>query len=441
MSLYHSSDLSVKSIEVVSFHGNGRITANGSDFDASFSILRQSSRSVIILSQKELGNLSLIPISGLELSLSGTLQDGRSVKVESLKQLYSDECIIEIVPWDCAIEIGERSTSRPLRAQYTLTGLHHGNLDHEYQDWVIQIRSDRESMANARASKALQIPFDGATLTLSCSSAEKTEEDHDDFAKQIWTLLALASGNGVTCHRWIYSFSDEHELELWRPRSGDDVGPGPIIDHTGLSLFLEQCLPSWLLLSDADRHAISIAILHLNTSGSGFLDNRLLQVCQIWEFLAEEWIANQKLPSEILLLKKQLKVTLRAWKEAHQGSDDNGIISGRVLNSLDWIALLRRMNALVEAFGFQAHLIGLDLRKLKDARDAAAHSISIGASDGDGGDWSRLLVSAQTGVQLLILRKLNYSGNVIFHENLWRSDRNIEFFFARTYNVAAEVSG
>lgn len=424
--------ISAKRIEVVSLRGHGRFTAKNLDFTADFLILRQLSHTVFILNRAGLGIHAHIPLLQGKISLSGSLQDGRSVRVESLYILHSNESIVEIAPMNCAVEIGERPTSRPLRAKYTLTGLYYGDLACDHQDWTIQICANSESMANARASKALNIPLDGATLTLSCLSKDKRESDYDDFADSLFRLMALASGNGVTSHRWIYSFSDGQELELWRPRMGDDIGPGPIVAHTDFGLFLKECLPSWQQLSDDDLHIMSVAILHLNTAGSGFLDNRLLQVSQIWELLAAKWGTKKIMPAEILQLKNELKSFLRKWRDEKPGCDPDGTISCRVLTSMDWITLRSRMNSMIELFGLQDRLIGLDFAKLKDARDKAAHSISLGASDGNTEDILQLLLSAQTGIQLLLLRKLNYSGSVIFRDNGWRVNKGIEFFFAHT---------
>jgi hypothetical protein len=90
------------------------------------------------------------------------------------------------------------------------------------------------------------------------------------------------------------------------------------------------------------------------------------------------------------------------------------------------------MNSMVDSFGLLTHLIGLDLARLKAARDKAAHSISAGVSDKDSEDMLQLLLAATAGIQLLLLRKLNYPGFVIFHEKGWRADRCINYFFAYT---------
>jgi hypothetical protein len=428
----HLASIGAIGIEAISARGHGVFTADSLNFAAGFSILRQLSYAVIILRRAELGIHVHIPLLLHRFSLSGSLDDGRSIRVENLHAHLSNESTVEMTPMNCAVEIGEKSASRPLCAKYTLTGLYHGNIDFNFQDWKIQICADRDSIAKARASKALKIPLDGATLNLSNSSQDKTEDDYDEFAGNVFSLLSLASGNGVTSHCWRYSFSDGQDLELWRPRWGDDIGPGPIVDHAELGLFLQKCLPCWLELSDEDRYFMLVAITHLNTSGLGFLDNRLLQVAQIWELLATEWGPKKAMPPEILHLKNGLKSFLGKWRDDNPGCDPNGIVSGRVVNSMDWITLLRRMDSMIEAFGLQAHLIGLDIARLKDARDNAAHSISVGVSDGNREDMVRLLLSALTGIQLLLLRKLNYSGSVIYHNNGWRAVKSIESFFAHT---------
>jgi len=419
-------------IEAVALSGHGTFTAGSLKFLAGFSILRRLSHAAIILERAELGNHAHVPLLFLlhGVSLLGSLGDGRSIRVENLHVDHSNESFVEMTPMNCAIEIGEKPASRPLRAKYTLTGLYHGNISFDFQDWKILICADSDSIAKARASKALEIPFDGATLNLSSSTQEKTEDDYDEFAESLFTLLSLASGNGITSHCWAYSYSDGHELELWRPRFGDDIGPGPIIDHTELGSFLKECLPHWLQLSDSDQHVMSVAVLHLNTSGLGFLDNRLLQVAQIWELLATEWGCKEAMPPDMQQLKTSLKAVLRQWRDTNPDCDPDGKITNRILASLQWNTLLSRINSMVESFGLRTRVIGLDFPMLKAARDNAAHSISAGASDEKAYEMCQLLMAARTGIQLLLLRKLKYSGLVIFHKNGWRADEYLEFFFA-----------
>jgi hypothetical protein len=428
----HLGSIGAIGIEAITARGHGVFTADSLNFAAGFSILRQLSHAVIILRRAELGIHVHIPLLLHRFSLSGALDDGRSIRVENLHVHLSNESIVEMTPMNCAVEIGEKSASRPLCAKYTLTGLYHGNIDFNFQDWKIQICADRDSIAKARASKALKIPLDGATNNLSNSSQDKTEDDYDEFAGNVFSLLSLASGNGVTSHCWTYSFPDGNELELWRPRPGDDIGPGPIVSHAELGSFLQKCLPCWLELSEENRDLMLVAIMHLDTSGLGFLDNRLLQVAQIWELLATKWGHKKATPPNIQKLKESLKTFLREWRDTNPGCDPDAKITCRILGSLEWDTLLSRMNSMVDSFGLLTHLIGLDLARLKVARDKAAHSISTGVSDKDREDMLQLLLAATAGIQLLLLRKLNYTGFVVFHERGWRADRCIKYFFVHT---------
>lgn len=419
-------------IEAVTSRGHGTFTAGSLNFPARFSVLRRLSHASVILEREELGNHAHVLFLPHVFSLLGSLDDGRSIRIESLQAVSSNDSFVEMTPRNCAVEVGVKSVSSPLRARYTLTGLYHGNINLDFQDWKIQICADSDSFAKARASKALKIPLDGATLNLSSSLQEKTANDYDEFAESLFTLLSLAHGNGITSHCWAYSYPDGHELELWRRRFGDDIGPGPIIDHTELGSFLKECLPHWLQLSDRDQHVMSVAVLHLNTSGLGFLDNRLLQVAQIWELLATEWGRPEAMHPDMQQLRNSLKAFLRQWRDTNPGCDSDGKITGRILTSLQRDTLLSRINSMVESFGLCTHLIGLDIAMLKAVRDKAAHSISAGASDENAEEMLKLLLAARAGIQLLLLRKLYYSGFVIFHDKDWQGDRCIEHFFAHT---------
>ena len=156
--------MSAIGIEAVASSGHGTFTAGSLKFPAGFSILRRLSHASIILEPAELGNhapvhLLLLPHG---VSLLGSLDDGRSIRVEDLHVDHCNESFVEMTPMNCAIEIGQKPASRPLRAKYTLTGLYHGNISFDFQDWKVQICTDSDSIAKARASKALKVPFDGA---------------------------------------------------------------------------------------------------------------------------------------------------------------------------------------------------------------------------------------------------------------------------------------
>jgi hypothetical protein len=200
--------------------------------------------------------------------------------------------------------------------------------------------------------------------------------------------------------------------------AGDTIGPGPIIYPEILSDFLQQVLSAWQQMPEEDKHTIRVAVLHLNTSGTGFLDNRLFQVAQIWEYLADKWAPDEDLGGPEKELKRELKKCCSDWRKRHDPDPDpSGRLSGRVAFAFHWPVWKRRIQSLSTKFRLNLSNHGLDIDHLKAARDTTGHSISLEGVEASSGPHHELLLRAQRLVQIILLLKLGYNGLVIDHRN------------------------
>ncbi len=415
--------ISVRPIDVLTIRGKGVLACCTTNHKLEFTLHRQLSRTVISFDQSAIG---IDAFSADSFSLLGVLTDERPIFIDQLRRIGAKEGgLVELRPWNCAVEIGCRGAGAPLGSTFILTGLYEGEFNYNYGEWLLDLCSDKDARLNIKASKGLGIPLEGSTLRI--SSEGKSHEQHEVMAADIMLLLSLASGTGVTCHRWIFDYSDNKRIEFWRSRAGEEIGPGPIVEPWCLLTFIEQVIPVWHHMPEAERKIIRTAITHLNNSGSGYLENRLFQTAQTWEYLAMQWIPGSGLTPAEAELKKKLKEIRKDWSKIYPTADCNGLIGDRIAKAFDWPILRRQIEGLASQSGIDLSILALDIEHLKAARDSVAHSITLDGVDASTGSHHDLLMCAQYGLQIILLLKLQYKGLVIASEKGYVTAKDIRY--------------
>jgi hypothetical protein len=410
--------VSVKEIGFAQFDGNGLLASATKSHNVQFIVYRQLASIVIVIRE------FMASATWRErVSLSGKLSDGRGINIAELKALHIQSGLTELKPWNCTVELGTPGSSNPSTSRYCLSGLYEGNFTIEINGWQLSLCSNGIDNAVARASRRLRAPLVGSTLEI--TSEDKSRAQHENCGWDVLLLLSLACGTEITCNRWNLDYKENETLEVWSEKAGGDRGPGPIIASFCFQHFLQQVFPVWRQMSDRERHVIRVAIRHLNVSGSGYLDNRLFQVAQIWEFLAGCWVPSQSLTNAEEELKRDLLQRCNAWRKRY-GEDPEARISQRVSFAFSWPVLKRQITELASML--HVDISDFDLDHLKRARDAAGHSISLGATTPSSVPHHNLLFRAQKLIQIILLLKLEYRGLVVSEEDGWRTDVDIESF-------------
>jgi hypothetical protein len=415
--------ISVGDLGVVTLKGIGTFTCRQSEFTSWFKLHRQLSRAVLVIEGSELPYRINITDN---LSLTGRLDDGRAISVGNLHPIQIND-IVEMVPMNCAICIGSTHSAHPIEARYTLTGLFEGTFVVHHDGWTALLQENEYALSAQKISQGLKLSLEG--LALQISGSGKSEEDYESCAKDIMLLLSLANGNGVSSHRWSLSYPNQEVVEKWRSRAGDEIGPGCIVEHWCLEQFLQQCLPVLRQMSQEDRALIGLAVAYINSSGTGYLDTRLILTAQAWEFLAAKWAPIGMLTEPEKILRDTIKRCYKEWRKAHPSSDPDGAWGNRVLFAFEWPKLKRQIEALADQAALDLEIVGINLEQLKAARDSVAHQGNLGRVDPPVIPHHELLMNAQQGLQLLLLQKLGYTGDVKVIENGWRSDKPISHFF------------
>ena len=407
----------------VILRGTGIFSSGDCQVESRFILQRQFSHTVFLTQEEEAARTFIARFNGLDSwSLSGKLEDGRIVSANQLMvaKIGGSEEFTELVPLTSVV-LGQANLSSLLKVQYRLVGMFDGKFLIEDSGWTIEILdSDQNTTIAESHSKAWRIPLEGLTLRLSCK--QKTLEEYHEKAREIMTLLSLALGNGVTSYRYIVSSESQDSMEVWRQMTGDEIGPGPIIPTHRLGQFLNQVLPVWNKWKSEKKSEVRLAITYINLSATGYLDTRLLQISQAWEFLAASWIPQGKLNDQESDLRARIKASYREWKKEYPEADPKGIWGGRVTFPFKWPLAKRQMESLADRKGIDFSKIGFDLEVLKEARDSVVHTGKmITQVNLDGNDTYHVLAAAQFGLRLILISELGYFGSIVASSEGWRT--------------------
>jgi len=396
----------MKSPEFISVTGKGKLFYDDSSLESNF-VLGLNPYFIVIVPEGVPLLERLAVAYSKTIRFSGTLDDGRMVKADVLQFRKTQPFEFAALEGIC---IGQEKNTPPDESRYPLTGYFDGQFALVHNGWDISIIPCKSPETSEAITEKWRCPVDGMVLRL--RRKDSTMDQHRDFARVVMNLLSLARGTGVSFYRHFFAWADE-ELEIWRHMAGDEIGPGPIVPALEMGKFIEQTLPAWETLSQEQQKVLHLALTYINLSGLGYLDTKLFHIVQPWEFLAEAWGMHGEMSDSITCLRSRLKQAVKQWKEEYPDADSDGSWGNRIFLIFKWIKLRDAIERLSTFFGLDLERVGLDLNKLKEARDRVAHSgklpDQISAADKPALD---LLFTVQYCLQLLLLRMLAYQGRV-----------------------------
>ncbi len=425
-SVIQNESMTIQS-KITRFAGKGVFTSGDCCVDMPFTLQRQFSHVVFLAQDDNYRNVLYDQFSKKQTwSLSGQLEDGRYIQADQLVHTgWSFRGDAEFSPL-AGVIIGKSNQAPPVEARYPLVGMFKGKFSVEDSGWSIEVFDSEENAGCTKdLSKALGVPLEG--LMLRIAKSQTIFDEYHEKAREIMLLLSLATGNGITSHRQIADWGDQGTMEVWRQFVGDEIGPGEIVPDFKLGKFLEQVLPVWNHLENGMKSDIRLAVSYINLSGRGYIDTRLFQITQAWEFLATAWMPKSKLNALESDLRKRVKCSYREWKKEHPEADPKGYWGTRLVSPFQWPVTKRQIESLAESVKINLAKAGIDFNLLKEARDSVAHT-------GKMTDRMRtdkpypLLSAAQFGLQLLLLAKLGYSDLVVAEKEGWKSYEPIKTF-------------
>ncbi len=396
----------MKSLDFYRINGKGLFASGTSTIESSFTLYRNFCW-IGVLTRKDLA------FEGETYQLNGILRDGRPIKSDILhvtqKRPKERSRGFELTATE-GVYLGQGRENPLPKSRYRLTGFFEGAFSFTYNGWDISsIPCPNPGTAQSMAKK-WRCPVEGVTLEM--GHIDASSDQHHDISRTIMLLLSLACGTGVACDRHFLIWENA-ELEIWRHMTGDEMGPGPIIPVSATENFLRQALLAWESLSQAQQRAFRLAVNYINLSAHGYMDTRLFNILQPWEFLAETWEKKGELSNPVKYLRSRLNTARKQWKKDYPESDPNGFWGTRISSIFDWPKLLDGIKQLSDSYGLDLERMGLDINLLKKARDSVAHSGRIPDHlSGAKRETLDLLTQGQYCLQLLLLRMLGYKGLV-----------------------------
>jgi hypothetical protein len=290
-----------------------------------------------------------------------------------------------------------------------------------YSDFEITISSlfDQDSECQSLIKCWQNMELETAVLNIKTIEAIDSEK-FLNLAIDISYLLSLVSGEMIIFNRQNYQHN-KYSKEVWKRRIKEPNAGNKVINQSDYKSYLEKCLPVFQQLSKKQKEAIIDAINYINTTKRGFVEDRIMRVCQAWEALADKFLDSnshkKSLKPALEDLKTRIEQTYDSWKQNCFGQDINSNLKSRIINPITQLSTVEKLNKLADYYKFNYKKIGLDFQKLIRQRNSRiAH---IGRMKNTIGEEAarNILEPAVLGIQILILKILKYDGYIITNDN------------------------
>ncbi|GGA73287.1 hypothetical protein GCM10008015_12370 [Flavobacterium palustre] len=307
-------------------------------------------------------------------------------------------------------------------AEFPLVGLYKGNFNTKIENWEISILENKEKIEKIQQqSKNWNIQLEGLHLKL--VNPNSTKDKFLSKAKDITSLLSLALGNDIVFNRQLYYQENELVQEDWRRMVDYNFGTGESVPDFNLDSFLKKALPIYEKWNAKKRKIFYSTVTGINSSSSGFLEDRILRICIAWEGVVS-WSKDKKSSnSELDPLKKLLLETV-------EGSNlptniDKDFIKTRISNSLDWEKTSDSLTNFSNQYLLNPEKLKLDFKSLVKVRNDIAHS-GLFRKEYTTDFIIDLIYNHKLALQVILLKELEYDGLVITSENKWITHTKME---------------
>lgn len=299
-------------------------------------------------------------------------------------------------------------------AEFPLVGLYKGDFKTQIDNWEIFCSGDKEKIEEIqKQNKNWNIQLEGLNLKLIKPNTSK--EKLLSKANDITSLLSLALGNDIVFNRQKYYQENELIMENWRRKADHHFGAEACVPYFTLDTFLGKTLTNYEKWNEKKRKIFYSTVTGINSSSKGFLEDRILRICVAWEGLAGSWSKNKKKPnSELNPLKELLIKTVDGYNLPP--NIEKNFIKTRVSDSLDWEKSADFLTKFSNQYFLDLEKINLDFKSLIKIRNDIAHS-GLFRKKYTTGFLTDLLYYHKLGLQIILLKELEYDGLVVTSEN------------------------
>jgi hypothetical protein len=383
--------------------GNGKLYVGRYNFKVEFQVFLINQDCVIYCKMDKSPDLEIDIDYSTNWSLKGFTKDKRSFFATHLMITELNSGFIELIT-NNRIIIGDYFDFAADKIVYPLANLFYINFETNIYDFKISLKSERRSIKK-NISNYWGIPQVGAKLIL-----EKNNEPIDSYTKianYILQLLSIGSGRhlAISIQNFFYE-SKRYTLLQNNQMSSNYISP--LLLQNEYPNLLKEGIPilkSWSIDKFKDLRIIQH---YLNSTDRGFVDDRILKLIQCYEIIAHNWIhLDYKISSELLNLKKKIKITIKEWKQEFPEYDITGFWSGRIHKSLEWEKTVKLLEKVLLSQNLDLQKLNVDFNKLVELRHAVAHKGRFGKVDA-----LNELINGQYALRIFLLKTFNYNGKI-----------------------------
>jgi hypothetical protein len=407
--------------DLILIQGQGTFSSGALTINGSFEITNYPEKTVIEVKTQNVGHQLTALLSNNTWKLVGKNDQNSTVYAEDLQITdISEKIIFEPLK---EIKFGDLTPNELTEAKFPLIGLYSGSIDLNFhQGRIISEEQDSLTSEISVLGKRWNLQLEGKTLKL--TEPKTPIEDFQIKANDICLLLSLAVGNSVIFNRQLYYKDDQLVLEIWRRKAGYHYGVEPCIPDFQLNNFLKCTLNSFEKWGKKKKDLLYSTVNYINSANQGFLEDRLLRLCIAWESLALNLVKSSTLPKlEIELLKEYLEKSIDSFDLPE--CIDKNFIKDRIAKALEWEKLYNSLVNLVDHYNLDSEKLHLDFKKLIKIRNDIAHSGQFRKKFPQT-DLADLVFYSKTGLQVILLLELGYSGLIEFQDDKFVTRINLD---------------
>lgn len=405
-------------------NGNGKIIYDHNEVDTLFQLEYNSLRIILKTSKIIMGQLFSINTGKFE----GFIEES-NLKIECSKiclTQYTKYQLTFVLLED--LIIGNNLNFKIFKAK--LFGLNIKINEFKVEDYLIN-SNKLENFENLNT----HINKFGCNLETSEITIKKVDSKSLDktntieTCKNICLLISFITARNIIHNRCEFIDENQESQKIIRIKLNNYRYGEKFIYENDLSSILPTFYENFSSMNPIEQKCLFTSINYLNSTSSQFLEDSILNVSQIWEILSDTFV-NEKITNteNINTLRSELKSNIRQWHKKNEIKDyDLGFIMNRVLGSLDWEKVIKKIETLVNNENLDSEKIGLDFKELIILRNQIAHSGRF-SQTGNEDEYLEIYNSALLGIKVLLLNKLGYSGEITYFIGGIAKKKNISYY-------------
>lgn len=408
----------------LTIYGNGKIIYEHHQGEAQFELEYNPFSIILKTSRIILGQLFSMNYGKFE----GLITDTQ-IKVECKKiclTKYSKYQLTFVLLDD--LVIGNESDFRIFKAR--IFGLNINIDEFKIDDYVVSVKKiENFESIDSFNKKYGQILESSELIIKDKDSKILNKESTIKISKDICLILSFILAKNVVYNRCEFLDNDNQSQKIIKINLITNSQGNRFIYEENLGELIPTLYENYIKMEDNDKKCLFTSIDYLNSVSSKFLEDSILSIAQVWEILADTFLKEKINNTEsINLLRTEIKNTVNKWHNENEIKDyDIDFIKNRVLESLDWEKVIKKLEKLTENENINSEKIGLNFKELISLRNQIAHSgrfKKVGCEI----EYSEIYSSAILGVKVLILKKLGYSGDITYFIGGIPTTKNIEYY-------------